>query len=261
MTSTDSVRPSATVSPSELVEAIEGQAAKLARMISAQLEHVLLLGITRFARDGDGSSFDGVAQHWSEFIEAEVVPQIAATYELGAVLTVTAATEPFPGEFSEGAYEWARAASRRLQDMGRDAQSQMYWLVAQAIEEGLTPAELAAKLQHQIGMTEGQAGTVARTELMSAFTNGDRAWADALPTRRRPSEHSWVAVMDEATRPDHAEAHNQTVPFRVPFSVGGAYMLHPHVPGAPAEQVVNCRCVEVMLWPGDTRPDGSVVGG
>jgi hypothetical protein len=56
----------------------------------------------------------------------------------------------------------------------------------------------------------------------------------------------WLATEDQRTRPDHREADGQTVPFGGMFVVGGYLMSHPHDPTAPAKEVVNCRCVELL---------------
>jgi uncharacterized protein with gpF-like domain len=50
----------------------------------------------------------------------------------------------------------------------------------------------------------------------------------------------WVAVMDEATRDSHAMVDGEEVPIDHAFSNG---LLYPADSSAPAEEVINCRCV------------------
>lgn len=38
-----------------------------------------------------------------------------------------------------------------------------------------------------------------------------------------------------------------------PFDVGGVQMNAPHDDSAPAEEVVNCRCVVDFLFPGERQ--------
>src|SRR5690625_7523512 len=57
----------------------------------------------------------------------------------------------------------------------------------------------------------------------------------------------WWATRDQRTRPAHRVAHEQTVPYGTPFRVGGADMRFPGDPAGPAYQVINCRCVMLIL--------------
>jgi hypothetical protein len=50
------------------------------------------------------------------------------------------------------------------------------------------------------------------------------------------------------------------LPWSEPFIVDGEEMQHPHDPNASAANSVNCRCILLEFWPGDTRPDGTIVG-
>lgn len=86
---------------------------------------------------------------------------------------------------------------------------------------------------------------IARTESMksSAFASSElfRAYG--------ASRQEWIATNDMRTRPTHAAAHGQIVTIGQPFQVGGSLMLHPldGSLGAPAGEIVNCRCVTVPV--------------
>ena len=51
----------------------------------------------------------------------------------------------------------------------------------------------------------------------------------------------------------------ESIPVDEPFDVDGEPMMYPHDPSGSAFNVVNCRCYVEFLYPGDTRPDGSVI--
>lgn len=55
-------------------------------------------------------------------------------------------------------------------------------------------------------------------------------------------EKTWVSTHDSRTRPTHAQADGQTKLGNQFFRVGSAKMLFPCQPGAPIEEVANCRC-------------------
>jgi uncharacterized protein with gpF-like domain len=76
-----------------------------------------------------------------------------------------------------------------------------------------------------------------------------------------PLEKTWLATRDARTRKSHLAMNDKTLPMAEPFTVGtkGAQMLYPHDPSGPASETVQCRCITLYLFEGDTRPDGSIV--
>lgn len=53
---------------------------------------------------------------------------------------------------------------------------------------------------------------------------------------------TWIAELDDRTRPDHAAVDFMKIPIDDMFQVGNDLMRFPHDYTASAENVVNCRC-------------------
>lgn len=104
-----------------------------------------------------------------------------------------------------------------------------------------------------------RAETIVRTEMGRVFNLGHAEQA------RQTNEHTplvkgWLATGDHRTRLSHLKAHRQytgngMIPFNQPFIIGGVKMQHPHDPTAPAREVVNCRCREIVLPAGVVLPE------
>lgn len=94
--------------------------------------------------------------------------------------------------------------------------------------------------------------TVARTEVNAALFFGRHELLRQLIERRllRPEDitKEWDAVLDRRTRDSHVGLHGQRRPWGVPFvsPVSGISLDHPHDSSAPASEVVNCRCTEIL---------------
>ena len=67
--------------------------------------------------------------------------------------------------------------------------------------------------------------------------------------RAEDKKGKWDSTGDAKTRPTHAAANGQVVAYGEPFIVGGYSMLHPldSSLGAPAEEIVQCRCYEEII--------------
>jgi hypothetical protein len=95
---------------------------------------------------------------------------------------------------------------------------------------------------------KNRARTVARTEVVGAYNGGLHDAFRMIVDNDPGTEwmHRWLATDDSRTRPDHVEADGQVQPFGTPFTVGAFQMMHPHDPAGPPEEVINCRCVELL---------------
>jgi HK97 family phage portal protein len=81
-----------------------------------------------------------------------------------------------------------------------------------------------------------RAALIARTEVHNSMQYGtvEGYRQSGLTTK------IWVAVMDDATRDSHADVDGEEKPIDMVFSNG---LMYPGDSSAPAEEVINCRCV------------------
>jgi hypothetical protein len=148
---------------------------------------------------------------------------------------------------------------------------QVFGLVSHIIDSATVNGASIPDVQQQIEQLfsdtgvqqwKNRARTVARTEVVGAY-NGGLHDAFSLVVDSDPGTkyvHRWLATEDQRTRPDHREADGQAQPWGEPFQLGPGglvLMMHPHALGAPADQVVNCRCVELLEEEGEPTPMGN----
>lgn len=213
---------------------------------------------------GDLNELNTIYTTWLNFVQTILVDALGEVHLSGAV-TAWLGADPSP----DIAEVWAAAVNHnaesfmhghlpKLANVGQRTKIMVQRQVENAVTKGLTNEELKAKIEDITRFSELRADTIARTETIGAYVQGDMAGARALGVEG-PVEKVWVATLDRRTRPTHVEAHDQTVPFDETFEVGGVAMDAPHDPSAPAGEVVNCRCYVELLYAGDTRPDGSTI--
>lgn len=108
---------------------------------------------------------------------------------------------------------------------------------SQSFEAGETRQELVSRVQNTYGDFDStRAKTIARTEVHGATTKGTfEGYKQAGLTTK-----IWVSVMDDATRDSHVQVDGEEVPIDHVFSNG---LMYPSDSSAPAEEVINCRCV------------------
>lgn len=89
-------------------------------------------------------------------------------------------------------------------------------------------------------VSSDRAKYLAENEANTLFNMQD--FSDAKENGKRFKK--WLAILDERTRPTHANADGQEQPIELPFDVGGFYMMFPKDDsmGAPASEIINCRC-------------------
>ena len=114
--------------------------------------------------------------------------------------------------------------------------------IAAGVENGETMQQISERIRASYkDMTPYRAETIARTEVINASNAASVAGAKASGAA---VQKEWLASRDDRVRADHEDADGQTVPLDQPFTVGGYQLMLPGDSslGAPAKEVVNCRC-------------------
>lgn len=132
------------------------------------------------------------------------------------------------------------AAARRVGQMvnvGTKLRTTIRDSIARSLQGGETLEELEKVVAAKFGgRLPSNAATVARTETQ-IFAADVRY---GLMRQQGIDEHEWSAAMDQWTRETHREVDGERVAVGTRFKNG---LLHPLESGAPASEVVNCRCV------------------
>jgi SPP1 gp7 family putative phage head morphogenesis protein len=255
--------------PGWLLEREEEIARATVRALSRIIERSLKAFITSLTAAGDMSAFDGIPGEWSAYVRRTLSDRLGGLYLSGGISAWIQApgTDDLPLETIEGwlqvinnsAVIYSAEATNRLTGPVADSiWNDLRLKVSKAIESGMSTERLADEIRTMGEFSKYRAETIARTEANGAYNIGNYQSAQALGDVG-PVEKYWISTSDDRTRPTHVEADGQIRAFADPFIVGGAEMLYPHDPAGPASEIVNCRCVMALLYPGMERPDGTIV--
>jgi hypothetical protein len=118
-------------------------------------------------------------------------------------------------------------------------------IIEEAGIEGLSVYNTAKRIQKEIGyQNQYRAERIARTEIVSASNAGTLAGGHNAGI---PVLKEWLPIVDDASRPDHADMAGQPpIPMDDLFPVGGG-MSAPGDEAGGAEHVINCRCALVIV--------------
>lgn len=249
---------------------LDSQEARVAGLIDDAMSTLVAQTVASYLglqAAGDDGVFGRLIGRWRLFVADSLAPALRDLHLAGAWSMWQAAptagisdvmAEAWVSISTESATSYMAGATNRLSNTGDQLWSRVRDLAVRGLAQGQGAEPLTQAIHRAVDVTEFRANTIARTETVGAYVNGDRAGAVALGSHG-PREHYWVAARDARVRDSHKRANRQTRGFLEPFDVGGIRMMHPHDRGAPAREVVNCRCVEAHLYAGDRRPDGSTV--
>jgi hypothetical protein len=129
-------------------------------------------------------------------------------------------------------------------------------VIAQARTDGVGVSELSRRIRADVfadTITTARATTIARTETVGSLNEGAMLKAKQGGVFR---SKQWVSQRDGRVRDTHRAAEAAGwIPIDQPYSNGLDY---PHAPGAPAAEVVNCRCSQMFsdLPPNEANAEG-----
>jgi hypothetical protein len=138
--------------------------------------------------------------------------------------------------------------SQLAADITETTREQLRAILLQQAENNLTTSQVMTLIEAR-GLPRWRGELIARTETSHAANVG--AMVGALDTGLK-CRKEWISAQDNRTRreprdqTDHLHMNGVQVEmddnFQVPSKIGTTAMLHPGQPGAPANQVCNCRC-------------------
>lgn len=219
---------------------------------------------------GDMSYFDQIPMLWSMWVEDVLLEELQGMFLAGGLTAASGSDgvirilDNFADQWVEvvnqNAVEYALTAQNRMKDVGMTAWNDIKNKVSQSIEKGTSVEDLKVLIEKNRSFSEYRADTIARTETLNAYNNGNWQGSQALG-EYGPTHKFWINTGDARSRETHNAVGSQpAIPMGQAFVVGGEEMMYPHSPGASAKNVVNCRCLYGELWPGDIDPiTGEVV--
>lgn len=182
-----------------------------------------------------------------------------------AVTPVLALVEETLDPRGEAAGALLEAVGPRAEQMAEGLREPVARIVGQAFEEGWSVTRTASAIVDASAEVAGwQAQALARTDLVTLENGGSlaavrRVNAVSASAGEEGFTHKrWLSAGDGRVRPDHANAHGQTVPIDEAFAVGGAAMQYPGDPAGPPQEVWNCRCTLVYLEGADAATVAAV---
>jgi len=118
-------------------------------------------------------------------------------------------------------------------------------IVNRAGTEGLSIFDTAKLIQNEIGyQNQYRAERIARTEIIAASNYGT---LEGGRNAGIPVKKEWIPIVDQWSRPDHANMAGVVVAYDDDFNVGGVQMSCPGDERGGAEHVINCRCALAVV--------------
>jgi hypothetical protein len=117
-------------------------------------------------------------------------------------------------------------------------------LLANILGQNLSRREQAKLFEQSLNdpaFNRARSLVIARTESTTAANFGINMGAESSDYE---VQKFWINTREPGrTRPSHLAMTRDRIALNQPFNVGGVLMMYPGEVGAPAAEVVNCRCV------------------
>jgi len=140
-------------------------------------------------------------------------------------------------------------------------------IIEAGLEGGQTHIQIASQIANDYGENySGQAATIARTEILTAVSQGIEWEGETLQQVFTKVEKQWFHVGDVLSNPDarvpHAEFESQGKQdikhvYRNPIT--GGELRYPRDPKGGASDVINCRCTQSNTIPHDAQSNAAAI--
>lgn len=161
----------------------------------------------------------------------------------GSQPSETKELETIFGIVSQTAINEAEARAGQAVTLTTETQvAQIRSIVVAGLEQGSDIRTITAAVDELMlaDIIPNRSRAIARTEIVGASNRGSYLAAEGTGLKTRTI---WIATPFGDRREEHWALNGQSVNHGERFTAGlEAPMLHPHAPGSPAGEVVNCRC-------------------
>ena len=152
------------------------------------------------------------------------------------------------------ALEFLASRDNFLSDIADEVHARIEGAIQQGLVEGDSIKDIAAKIREEFnGISRERATVIAQTETAAAygFARDEAMRGTGVKFKQWLTSGNYDTV-----RPTHLAAERQTVGIDEPFQIGGYPMNYPGdgTLGAPPEEIINCRCVQIALLEAPTDP-------
>lgn len=160
--------------------------------------------------------------------------------------------ETIRAENTEGRRELLEArALSTFANMTDTSTNRVMDIILQGVSESKTIGEISRNITEMVqNVVPSRASMIARTETLTAVSIGQAAamedTAELLKdpeTGKADLKKVWITAGDDRVRDSHDSMHAQVRAYNEPFITGdGIELQYPRAPGAPAGEVIQCRC-------------------
>lgn len=197
-------------------------------------------------REGGGDWFD--LRHWIDETEEALEPFMEGVFAEGAQTVA----QQFGGEPDEFNDLVMNEMGERLEVLAEQVTTTTRQILeAEVLQDGIPTGDSIPDLADRIrtvfsGLSKSRATTIARTETIGGYNAASHAVAKAAGF---VVQREWLATEDERTRMTHVKMHGQRIEgMDTMWPIG---VMYPGDPNGPADETINCRCVELFIDPAD----------
>jgi len=160
-------------------------------------------------------------------------------------------------ENEEGRKEFLTARGlESFQNIQQTTTNQLLDIVSKGTQESKTLQQIANDIAaYAKEITPGRARTIARTEVLTASSLGQKAALDDAAESIPGMEKMWITAGDSRVRDSHISLDGDKVPAHKEFSNG---LDFPRDPSGKAGDVINCRCTLIMIPPDADLDEGNI---
>ena len=198
-----------------------------------------------YQRGGEPAALASVDEReWLRYLDRVWLATVPRAGELVREALSPAKAAP-PDPFVQAAVQWLRLnAGDRVQGISRTSRDEIGNQIRIGTSKGESRDQIAERIvKHRRSITPERAQLIARTEVHAAANYGSLVAAD---TAAVPMFKIWISFA--GARDTHVAAAGQRRSLDVAFIVGGFPLMFPgdSSMGAPAGEIVNCRCVQTF---------------